>query len=186
MALKSLAPGIQLKAIQHVLKRVTMRISTARVLLVGKCLIGSTELYSFLEGLAARLHSSETVAGAGSLLRRRHFDVVLSQAQLPEGSARRLLRSPLTSLVSFILSFRAESTYLWLPVIWKGQHCWGTSALRPSEFRAKLHELLGEPHPSDSGPWRAPAKNASQTAVSSSSAPTSRRLSVSSPRKQEE
>ena len=40
---------------------------------------------SFLEGLGARLHFSETLAGAVSLLRLRRFDVVLSQAQLPEG-----------------------------------------------------------------------------------------------------
>jgi hypothetical protein len=163
-----------------------MRINTPRILLVGKCLIGSTELRSFLEGLGTRLHFSETLAGAASLLRRWRFDVVLSQAQLPEGSARRLLRNLLTSSASFILSFRSESTYLWLPAIWNGQHCWGTLALRPSEFRAKLRELLGEPHPSSSEPWRAPAKNANQTTVISSSATTSRRLSVSCPRKQEE
>lgn len=155
-----------------------MRINTPRILLVGKCLVGSTELRSFLKGLGTRLHFSETLAGAASLLRRRRFDVVLSQAQLPDGSARRLLRNLLNSSASFVLSFRAESTYLWLPVIWNGKHCWGTLALRPSEFRGKLRELLGERHPAGSGPRGAPAKNAKQTGVISSSPSATRRLSV--------
>lgn len=158
-----------------------MRINKHQILLVGKCLIGSTELRSFLEGLGARLHFSATLAGAASLVRRRRFDVVLSQAQLPEGSARLLLRNLVTSSASFVLSFRAESTYLWLPAIWRGQHCWGTLALRPPEFRAKLRELLGEPQPADSSPRRAPAKNVNQTAVISSSATTKHRVSVSAP-----
>ena len=162
-----------------------MRVNAPWILLVGKCLVGSTELRSFLEGLGARLHFSETLAGAASLLRRRRFDVVLSQAQLPEGSARRLVRNLLSPSASFILSFRAESTYLWVPAIWNGQHCWGTLALRPPEFRAKLCELLGEP-PADSGPQHAPAKNANQTTVISSSTTTTPRLSVSCPRKPEE
>ena len=163
-----------------------MRINTRRILLVGKCLVGSAELCSFFQGLGARLHFSETLAGAASLLRRRRFDVVLSQARLPEGSARRLLRNLPTSSASFILSFRVESTYLWLPAIWNGKRCWGTLAMRPSEFRAKLRELLGERHSQGSGPRRTPAENANQTAVISSSATATPRLSVSCPRKQEE
>ena len=153
-----------------------MLINTPRILLVGQCLIGSTELRSFLKGLGARLHFSETLASAASLVRRRRFDVVLSQAQLPDGSARRLLRNLLSSSASFALSFRAESTYLWLPVIWNGQHCWGTLTLRPAEFRGKLRELLGERHPAGSGQRRAPAKNANQTALIPSSASITRRL----------
>ena len=122
------------------------RLRRPRVLLVGKFLAGSLEIRFFLEGLGARLHFSETLAGAVSLLRLRRFDVVLSQAQLPEGGACQLLQNLLTSTASFVLSFPVESGCLWIPAIWNGEPCWGTMTLRPAEFRAKLRELLGQHH----------------------------------------
>jgi Sigma-70 region 2 len=97
---------------------------------------------------------SETLACAASLLRLRRINVVLSQTQLPEGSAYRLLTNLLTSSPSFVLSFPVESTYLWVPVIWNGRHCWGTMVLQSPEFRMKLRELLGQRHFADSWPRR--------------------------------
>src|ERR1700740_3728845 len=100
-----------------------MQINTPRILLVGKCLANAPGLRSFFEGLDARLHFSETLACAASLLRLRRINVVLRQMQLPEGSAYQLLTSLLTSSASFVLSFPVESTYLCVPVIWNGRHC---------------------------------------------------------------
>jgi hypothetical protein len=51
-----------------------MRVNGPWILLVGKRVVGSLELRSFLAGLGARLHFTETFAGAASLLRRRRFD----------------------------------------------------------------------------------------------------------------
>jgi hypothetical protein len=51
-----------------------MPVNAPWILLVGNRAVGSLELRSFLEGLGARLHFTETLAGAASLLRRRRFD----------------------------------------------------------------------------------------------------------------
>jgi hypothetical protein len=131
-----------------------MRTNTPRILVVGKCLTNAPGLCPFFEDLGARLHFSETLARTASLLRLWRFSVVLSQMQLPEGGAYRLLTNLLTSSASFVLSCPVESTYLWVPVIWNGRHCWGTMVLQSADFRVKLRELLGQRHFAYSGPRR--------------------------------
>jgi hypothetical protein len=137
-----------------------MRASPHRILLVGKNLANSAQLRSFLTGMGALPHCSETLADAASLVRRRRFDVVLGPTKLPEGTSCLSLKDQLVSPASFILSVPVESTYLWLPVLWKGQYCWGTSTLRPSEFALKLRELLGPPRFVESRSCRTLRRNA--------------------------
>lgn len=79
-----------------------------------------------------------------ALLNQKQFELVLSELNLPDGSASRLIPWLVGSGSSLFFSFPVEDDCWWLPGIVYGHRCWGAPALRGSEFIGLLNELLQE------------------------------------------
>ena len=120
--------------------------SNVNVLLVGK----SANEYSLLEqrltNWGGKCWFAMSRQEARELLRRETIGLVVSEMNLVDGSALRLMplveNSP-TSLYSF---HPTSNGCLWIPMVEKGKFCWGAPVLQPGEFARILHEALTEKH----------------------------------------
>jgi hypothetical protein len=116
--------------------------TTPLVLLVGRDLVSSSHLRERLQYWDCEFHLAATYAEALGLLNRCRFDLVLSETGLPDGRASRLIPWLLGAPTSLFLSFPVDGTCWWLPAVDHGRQCWGSHALRPSEFARVLDKLL--------------------------------------------
>jgi CheY-like chemotaxis protein len=113
------------------------------ILLVGR---GFTPGSQFLERLC-RNGCACTVAHsldeASNAIRCAHFDVVLSEMGLPEGSAFPLIALLERTPATLFFCVGVHESCWWLPALERGRRTWGQAALRPAEFAVLLATLLG-------------------------------------------
>jgi hypothetical protein len=81
---------------------------------------------------------------ASTFLSDRQFDLVLSEHRLRDGSSDPLAASLIGSSTTLIYSYPVETDCWWLPAVKNGQLCWGSLAMRPSEFIRFLDNILNE------------------------------------------
>jgi hypothetical protein len=81
---------------------------------------------------------------ASTFVRDRRFDLVLSEYRLRCGSSYPLATSLIGSSTTLIYSYPVETDCWWLPAVKNGQSCWGSLAMRPSEFIGFLDDILKE------------------------------------------
>ena len=115
-----------------------------RVLLVGD----SQKLFFFcqkhLERNGCKCEFADCDHAAREKLGQRQFDLVLSLHTSRGRSGPRLavlLRGTQTTLFH---ALRLELCCRWVPLLRKGEECFGAPALRPSEFSSALNEVLKE------------------------------------------
>jgi len=114
----------------------------AKVLLVGENAQGSSYLAKRLQGCECEFAVS--YQEACSLLRAQDFDLVLSPMRLRDGSLFPLLGLLDGSGNTLFYSHAVEKGCWWLPALRHGHNCFGSSALRPSEFVAMLDGTIEE------------------------------------------
>jgi hypothetical protein len=82
--------------------------------------------------------------GCVRVVGQQSFELVISEMNLVDGSALRM--SPLLegSRSSLFCFHPVRDSCLWIPIVERGQICWGAPALRPNEFGRVLRRALTE------------------------------------------
>lgn len=113
-----------------------------RALLIGERFLGSSHLAKYLQQHGCHCQFATSYDGVRSLLRARHFDIVLSPMKLRDASLIPLIEWLDGSDVTLFYCFPVESGGWWLPALRRGERCFGSPALRPSEFASVLDNAV--------------------------------------------
>ncbi|MGO9641247.1 MAG: hypothetical protein ACLP1Y_08090 [Candidatus Acidiferrales bacterium] len=97
-----------------------------------------------LKKRACEIHFVSSCKEANAFVSSQGFDLVLSEFKLRDGSSCPLAASLLGSNATLVYSYPVEAGCWWLPAVKNGQSCWGSLAMRPSEFIAFLDDILKE------------------------------------------
>lgn len=104
------------------------------VLLVGESAHKDSKIAQRLKDWGAECRFATCCKQAEAFLRAQAFDVVMSEMRLVDGSASRLVPLLEGSSTSLFCSHPVEHNCLWIPIVERGQVCWGVPALWPAEF----------------------------------------------------
>ena len=121
-----------------------MRARELRALLIGESRQGSAHLVKLLEGHGCECSFATSYREACSLLGARPFDLVLSPIRLRDCSVFPLVGLLQGSDVTLFYFQLVEDGCWWLPALRSGRACFGSHALRPSEFVVSLGEIVAE------------------------------------------
>lgn len=124
-----------------------MSIASPRVLVVTKSVVGVTHLLEHLLKLGCECRVVTSCWDARQEIEAGATDLMLSEVNLPDGSAYRLIPLLLGSRTTLFFTIPLHHGCLWLPAIDRGQHCFGKAALQPGEFSRVLAEMLRERAP---------------------------------------
>jgi len=113
-------------------------------LLIGENAQGSSYLAQRLQVRGLKCTFATSYQEACSLLRAQGFDLVLSPMRLREVSFFSLIDLLDGSGATLFYSHAVEESCWWLPALRHGERCFGSSALRPSEFVSVLDETIAE------------------------------------------
>lgn len=115
-----------------------------RVLLIGENSQGSSYLITRLERRGCKCKFAMSYQDAVPLFSFQDFDLVLSPIRIRNSSVFPLL-SLLEGSRTTLFYFQAvEEGCWWLPALRFGRNCFGSSALRPSEFTTWLDLVINE------------------------------------------
>ena len=109
-----------------------------RALLIGESPQGSSHLAKRLQERGCECEFAVSCEEARSSLGTKRFDLALSPMRLRGVSLFPLICSLDESNITLFYFHAVEDGCWWLPALRHGQHCFGSSALRPSEFVAVL------------------------------------------------
>ena len=122
-----------------------MELRRPKALVIGENPQGSSPyLAKRLQERGCECEFAVSYQEARSLLRAQDFDLALSPMRLRDGSLFPLLGSLNESNITLFYSHAVEDGCWWLPALRHGQQCFGSSALRPSEFVAVLDDVIEE------------------------------------------
>ena len=121
-----------------------MHSSKPKVLLVGEYPPGFSCWAQHLERRGCECNFAATFQETCSLLPSTTFDLVLSPLRLRNHSCFPLIGLLEGSSATLFYSLPVEEGCWWLPAVRGGQNCFGTYALRSSEFMAALDEAIEE------------------------------------------
>ena len=119
-----------------------MRTRILKALLIGENPRGSSYLATRLQGHGCECGFATSYQEACASLRSQVFEVVLSPMRLRGVTVFPLIDLLEGSEVTLFYSQAVEQSCWWLPALRHGQNCFGSSALRPSEFVAALDEAI--------------------------------------------
>jgi hypothetical protein len=115
---------------------------TPKILLIAASPMGMSFLSARLKAWACDIHFSSSCAEANAFVGNQRFDLVLSEFGLWDGSPHPLADLLLGSSTTLVYSYPVETGCWWLPAVKNGQPCWGSLAMRPSEFIVFLDDAL--------------------------------------------
>jgi CheY-like chemotaxis protein len=121
-----------------------METGKSKVLLIGENHQGSSYLAKRLEEHGCECVFATSSQEVDSLLRTHEFDLVLSPMRLGDDSLFPLIRRLDGSDIALYFFHAVEDGCLWLPALRHGHNCFGSNALRPSEFVAVLDKAIEE------------------------------------------
>lgn len=113
-----------------------------KVLLIGETPQGSSYLAKRLQTKACECSFATSHQESRWLLGTQGFDLVLSPIRLGDASLFPLIDLLEGSGVTLFYSHAVEEGCWWLPALRRGERCFGSSALRPSEFVSVLDEAI--------------------------------------------
>lgn len=111
------------------------------VLMVGSRFPGALALLDRLQQRGFRCHFASSLRTATELLMANSVDVVLSDAELPDGTGFRLVNCLSGLPLSAYVCVPVEQGCFWLPAVQSGRDCWGAPAIRPEELARELDAL---------------------------------------------
>jgi hypothetical protein len=112
--------------------------------LIGENPQGSSYLAKRLQKRGCGCEFAVTYQEACSLVKAQDFDLVLSPMRLRNDTLFPLIALLEGSRITLFYSHPVEDGCWWLPALRHGRHCFGSSALRPSEFVVALDEAIEE------------------------------------------
>ena len=112
------------------------------VLLIAESAQGSSYLASRLDKRGCECSFALSCQEAFLILRDRKFDLVLSPTSLRDGTLYSIMNLLEGSDTTVFYSHAVERGCWWLPALWRGEKCFGSSALRPSEFVPLLDQTI--------------------------------------------
>jgi hypothetical protein len=115
-----------------------------KVLLIGETTNDSSYLAKRLEERGCHCSFTKSYQESASLLRQDGFDLVLSPARLRDCGGASLIDQLSGSGATLFYYHAVERGCWWLPALRRGRECFGSPALRPSEFVTVLDELIKE------------------------------------------
>jgi hypothetical protein len=116
----------------------------AKALLIGESRQGSSYLAKRLQERGFRCEFATSYEEIRSLIRAQRFDLVLGPTKLRNVSLLPLLDWLAGSTATLFYSQAVEEGCWWLPALRHGERCFGSCALRPSEFMSALDETISE------------------------------------------
>lgn len=117
---------------------------TPKVLLIAESPMCVSFLEARLKKRACEIQFVSSCKEANASISSQRFDLVLSEFKLRDGSSCPLAASLVGSSTTLVYSYPVEAGCWWLPAIKNGQSCWGSLAMRPSEFIGFLDDILRE------------------------------------------
>lgn len=121
-----------------------MQTTEPRALLIGENSQGSSHLAKLLEGRGCKCSFATSYPEACSLLDTQSFDLVLGPLRLRDSSIFPLVGLLEGSNVTLFYFQPVEDGCWWLPALRRGRRCFGSDALRPSEFVVSLNGIISE------------------------------------------
>jgi hypothetical protein len=121
-----------------------MTIKTPKILLIAGSPMGISFLATRLKKWACEIHFASSCKEANAFVSNQRFDLVLSELRMWDRSCDPLAASLVGSNATLVYSYPVETGCWWLPAVRNGQSCWGSLAMRPSEFIGFLDEILKE------------------------------------------
>jgi hypothetical protein len=115
-----------------------------RVLLIGENSQGSSYLIKRLEGQGCKCTFATSYQDAVTLFSIQDFDLILSPMRVREKSVFPLIGLLERSRTTLFYFQPVEEGCWWLPALRFGRNCYGSYALRPSEFVASLDVVIDE------------------------------------------
>jgi hypothetical protein len=115
-----------------------------KALLVGESAQGSSYIAKRLRERGCRCEFAASYEEALSLLGTHEFCLVLSPTRLRTTNLLPLMDLLEGSTASLFYAHSVERGCWWLPAIRRGHKCFGSYAVRPSEFVAVLDETIAE------------------------------------------
>ncbi len=106
--------------------------------------MGVSFLAARLEKWACEIHFASSCKEANAFVSNQRFDLVLSELRMWDRSSDPLAASLIGSNATLVYSYPVETGCWWLPAVRNGQSCWGSLAMRPSEFIGFLDGILKE------------------------------------------
>ena|ERR1700739_3406896 len=119
-----------------------MQARTVAVLLVGKGARNAPTLEDHLIRRGCNVFFAISKDEAVEILKKRHFDLVLSEFLLADGSAYQLQAQLLGTDTTMFISNAVENGCWWMIALFEGQDWFGEPGMRPGEFRVRLDEIL--------------------------------------------
>jgi hypothetical protein len=113
-----------------------------KVLLIGENVQGFSYLASRLNNHGCECSFALSCQEAFLILRNRRFDLVLSPTSLSDGTLYSIMNLLEGSDTTVFYSHAVERGCWWLPALRRGEKCFGSSALRPSEFVPLLDQTI--------------------------------------------
>jgi hypothetical protein len=121
-----------------------MAAKTPKVLLIAASPMGVSFLVTRLKKWECEIHFASCYKEANMFVGTQRFDVVLSEFKLSDGSSYPLADLLVGSNTTLVYSYPVETGCYWLPAVKNGRSCWGSLAMRPSEFVLYLDDILKE------------------------------------------
>jgi hypothetical protein len=121
-----------------------MRNRIPKALLIAENAHGCSYLANRLQGHGCECSFGTSYQEACSSLQSHGFELVLSPTKLRGITVFPLIDLLEGSTVTLFYSHAVEQGCWWLPALRHGEKCFGSSALRPSEFVSVLDEVIAE------------------------------------------
>jgi CheY-like chemotaxis protein len=112
------------------------------VLLVGERAINSQQLLRWLEDQGCRCRTVQSCLDACNLVSRTQFNLVLTDYELPDGTAFQLLDRLVGSSTTLFFSARVERGSLWVKMLDRGQRSIGEPVLQSDALTDALTRVL--------------------------------------------
>jgi DNA-binding NtrC family response regulator len=115
-----------------------------RILFVGKPSPHTGAVLARLRRKNFESHVVETLREAQELLPTYRFDVVLAPEYLPDGHGYELTDPVARRSCTLLVAISLSETWLWLPVVERGERVIGDRAVPADLLEPELEELLSE------------------------------------------
>jgi hypothetical protein len=122
--------------------RQSMSASPLAVLVVTDGTQNAPALLGYLQTCGCDVCSAASFQQAAEMLSTRRFALVLSEFILSDGTASRLIPLLRGTATTMFFSHAVEDDFWWMLVLYRGTDLWGEPAMRETQFKAFLDDIL--------------------------------------------